>query len=210
VLDRPLGHDFTKIVKLNGEANLPTWYSSIKLFMLAFLLLALARGFIRSGGHRAWIMLILALVFFGLSLDEVASFHERLGSALDVLLPGGQRVNTIFYKTGIWMFILAVPLLVGLLWMVLAMRGVWENGRATVIFIVGLVVFLGSAGGLEILDNFTSGVSATLQVMAEEVGEMLGVTIMLGAAYELLSRTTSPFSRIKEICGQPSHQLNGT
>jgi hypothetical protein len=84
------------------------------------------------------------------------------------------------------MFILAVPLFVGLLWMVFAVRGAWENARATVIFIVGLTVFLGSAGGLEILYNFTSGVFAALQITAEEVGEMLGVTIMLWAAYELM------------------------
>ena len=186
VLDSPLGAEFSNCVNLNFEMNLPAWYSSIQLFALGAFLFALARVFIGRHAPRAWIMMILALAFFGLSLDEFASFHERLGIASDALLPGGHRSNTVFHRTGIWFF-LAVPVFVGLLWMTLAMRKLWSNGCATVTFLVGLTVFLGSAAGTEILSNFTTGFALTLQITAEEVGEMLGVTIMLWAAYELMT-----------------------
>jgi len=71
-----LGHPFrflTHMIDLDGEANLPAWHSSIKLFLLALLLAFFGyREFKRSSDRASWRFLLMSAVFAALSLDEVA------------------------------------------------------------------------------------------------------------------------------------------
>jgi hypothetical protein len=60
---------WTGLFDLDGEANVPTWFSSILLLRCA---MASARRGLRP----------LAVVFVVLSLDEVAMMHERAAAAL--------------------------------------------------------------------------------------------------------------------------------
>ena len=46
-----------------------------------------------------------------MSLDEVAQMHERLGLRSDRLLPSGTRAGGLFPYTGIWMFVIGIPVL---------------------------------------------------------------------------------------------------
>lgn len=186
LLDAPLGGELSRWFDLDAERNLTTWYSSIKLAALGLILFMLATVFLGDRLPRAWLMMVLALAFLGLSFDEFAGVHERIGEASDRFLPGGDRANTIFSATGIW-FLIGIPVLAGLLWITLAMSRLWGNPRATRLFVIGLLIFIGSAAGLEILTNFTAGFAKTLQITAEECGEMLGVTVMLWAVYDLMT-----------------------
>lgn len=72
---------------MDAEANLPTWYSSIKFAMCGTLLGLLAV----TGRVRQPTPLLLALLFMTFSLDEVVSIHERIGKVFaDHLLPSLQ------------------------------------------------------------------------------------------------------------------------
>lgn len=177
----PLHHFFD----LNREGNLPTWYSSIKLSLVGFCFLILAKIVVGKDRRAEWMLFIMALSFFALSLDEVAQIHEHLGDASDALLPGGTREQTIFSETGIWMFLLGIPFLAFMLFAAMTLRHYLGYPQTIRKFVIGLVVFTGSAVG-DVLSNFTYGGLGFFQVLTEELGEMLGVSIILWASLDLL------------------------
>ena len=130
----------------------------------------------------------MPLLFLGLSLDEIASIHEQLGSMSDQLLPAGDRAAMIFPRTGIWMFLIGLPF-IALLWaLIVAVRPylVHERGALAKI-IAGMAVMLSGALVVEIFINlFERGsAGATIQIVVEELLEMLGATIVLWGSYEL-------------------------
>jgi hypothetical protein len=137
-----------------------------------------------------WSLFALPALCLVLSLDEVAQIHEGLGSQSDVLLATGAREGSVVARTGIWMFLLGPPFLivVALLWRAFIP---FLQGRARVVrlYIVGFVVYAGSALGIEILANVVSpgGLASVVQVVCEEMGEMLGVTLLVWATLELLA-----------------------
>ena len=69
------------LFNLGTDASLPTWYASLSLLFSAILLSFIAmdkrRSRDRYANHWTW----LALIFYGLSIDEVAMIHERIGDA---------------------------------------------------------------------------------------------------------------------------------
>lgn len=76
---------------LNGERNAPAFYSGV-LILANACVLALVSLRMRGVGETAWTgWALLALVFLTLSVDEVFSFHEKLGPLVDAVLdsPGG-------------------------------------------------------------------------------------------------------------------------
>jgi nitrate/nitrite transporter NarK len=135
-------------------------------------------------------MLLPVLLCTMLSADEVARVHEWIGRKADhALLPGGSRYTTPLLRSGIWMFLLVPPVAFA----------AWIGARAVFRFyagahasrvraVVGWVGFFGAAGGLELLANLTVGNEhlSVLQVLAEESGEMLAVTVICWSQVELL------------------------
>ena len=176
---------------LDGEANLPTWYSSIKWFCVAalFAIIALSNG--QRTPAKSWPVMGLALLFLALSLDEVAGIHEWLGRQSDALLPNGTRAHTIFETTGIWI-VLAAPF--GLILGGLTIRARHYFTRdlsARAKFIFGMALFLFGALAIEMVSNFIA--YNVYLVFAEELSEMLGSTIVLWGIYELMhARLCSP------------------
>ena len=47
-LNRPLGEFITRLIDLDAETNLPTWYSSVKLFLIGFFFLVVTRIFLEN------------------------------------------------------------------------------------------------------------------------------------------------------------------
>lgn len=175
-----------KLIDLEAESNLPTWFSSMQLLLLAWLLALYARR--SSNGPTTPGLWLPSLVFLVLSIDEVAQFHERFGHALDIVLPGGDRSNTAFDYTGIWGVVVGLPALTALLWM-------WrqpifsDQPIAVRRFVVGSVLLIGGAAGLDFVANFTYGPNTVLhglQIVAEETFELLGATILCWGSLDLL------------------------
>lgn len=188
-----LGEPFafvTRLIDLDGEANLPTWYSSVKLFSIALLLALFASRHFRSSSWRAWMLAGLPLLFLALSADEVAQVHEWLGQRSDALLPDGTRHGTFFRETGIWMFVIGVPFLIALLASLYVLRDYFSAAAgASKLFVRGVLILLFGAIGIETLSNISESDSHVIQVFFEELLEMIGATLMLWGTYDLERKT---------------------
>lgn len=188
ILHHPLGRLFSdKFLDLDGERNLPTWYASQKLFVIGALFLWAAWSCRQQRVPRAWLLGILGAVFLGFSADEAIGLHEQLAFIVDRwLLPGGDRTKTAFSQTGIWMFVLVIPLLAALLWTVTALERLWSDRGVTALLGAGLVLFLGGVFS-DVLINFAaSHHHRSLQIFVEELLEMAGATTILWGALRLL------------------------
>jgi hypothetical protein len=181
----PLIHpELTRFVDLGGEGNLPTWFSGTQLTCVAILLGVFALDRFRRA-ERPWGIVLGALIFLALSLDETAEIHEKIGRLADVFLLEYGKKATVLPDTGIWMFVLA-PVLVAVF------VALWFDARQYLIgfagkryLIAGAFIFLASATGIETLSNFVSGSGLAVSIILEEVGEMLGITVLLLGVYEL-------------------------
>jgi hypothetical protein len=182
-------HKINQLLDLDGEANLPSWYSSMQLFLTACLLAVFTYCRFDKKEKNSWILIAWPLVFVFLSFDETAKIHEWLGGKSDVLLPGGTRAHTLFWSTGIWMFLLGIPFLLFMLGLIYSLK-IYLRGRSQVIFklFAGLLIFIGAAAGIEMAANLFPKESAghVIEIFCEELGEMIGETFFLWASYELL------------------------
>ena len=178
----------SNVFNLNAEANLPTWYSSMKLFLIAVLLSIFGYNKLENTVRGKSALVLAPIIFFILSLDETAGIHEWLGRKMDSVLVSSET-SSVFPETGMWMFWLA-PLLLGVMLYIgrSAREYLDERGNIARKYVLGMVIFVGSAAGIEILWNFVSGsgVTGIIQVTAEEVGEMIGATILVWATWDLL------------------------
>lgn len=180
----PIHPSFTNLFDLDEERNIPTWFSSMQLAGVATLLGVFALDRFQNG-MRPWGIVMASLVFFLLSLDETALIHERLGRLIDRLVLDGGRKETILPNTGMWVFPLA-PLLLGVFWLL------WRNARKYLhgfrgkrYLIGGACLFLAAATGIELLSNFVDESNRSIVVALEEVGEIVGITLVLRGVYDL-------------------------
>lgn len=193
VLDTALGNPswtFTRLVDLCGEANVPTWYSSGQLLVLGLLLGVFAVIRTSQGAVRSWPLFAMPALCLALSLDEVAQIHEWLADKSDVFFATGTRHGSLVPRTGIWMFLIGPPflLVVALLWRAFS-SSVRGRERVARLYRTGFFLYAASALGIEFLANVvTPGeLASTVQLVCEELGEMLGVTVMVWATLELLA-----------------------
>lgn len=195
---------------LDSEASLPAWYSSMQWLCAAVLFGLVPTLLWRQQPAGGWLLAALALVCLAFSIDEIVGIHEWVGRQSDALLPGGDRANTGFTRTGIWPFLVGVPVLI-----VLAALGsaLWRTlGRthtvACVRMIAGFSIMFTGALVVELGKNFIdveqdgSGL-ALLQLAVEEFLELLGGTVVVWSAYEfardhgLALQMVSPPKRVR-------------
>ncbi|MFQ6613949.1 MAG: hypothetical protein ACE5D1_03815 [Fidelibacterota bacterium] len=193
ILNALLGEPYswlTQFIDLNDESNLPTWYSSVQLFLAALLTGSYVWSLPKETAGKAILYWSWPLILLFLSLDEVAMIHETLGDLSDALIPGGSRFTTPFSITGIWMFIIGVPFVLVMLVLGLFIHRFqhWPR-KIQVLFLSGMGIFLGSAIGIETLSNWLRfGAEYYLEVCLEEIGEMTGETLLVWAGLELVRR----------------------
>ena len=168
------------LLKVGEESNLPTWYSSIQLFTIGLVLATIALRDIVPDRLETWPLMLVPLLFFLLSLDEVAMLHERIGNLIQAETGLGAG-----WRTGPWMFFF-LPV-VGLLALAAAFQ-FWPylrgRRRAMTLFGVGMAVLVAAAVGLEFTANFVGEGSLAHKGLgfAEEYGEMVAATLMLWGA----------------------------
>jgi hypothetical protein len=166
-----------RLVDLDAEGNLPTWFSSVQLAALAA---AAAWCFRSEGGGRAgrWVWGVLAAGFLYLSFDEAAVVHERV--LRDLVL------ETLPVASGLR----AVPP-----WqLVFAPAAALAAGAFTALFVTRMAsrpwCLAPALGGLALWGlSFAFEGAATsvfiprgwyrLEVAAEELCEMAGATLLL-------------------------------
>lgn len=179
----------TRLLNLGGEMNIPTWYASMQWFCVALLFGVFAiRNF--DWSNRAWAFLLFASMCLLFSIDEIACIHEWLGQKTDALLPSGNRNDTFFRTTGIWIFVVGVPVLFWCLGLVLTMRKyLFRHRHVCRKLMIGTIIFFGGSIGVEILSNITdrNTLGSIVENIFEEGMEMAGVTVLFWAACDLLS-----------------------
>jgi len=191
------------LVNLDQEANLPTWYSSAKLLMLALMSVLLWDAERKAGnGFRfTWLWLVVAMIFLGLSADETASMHERASRCImkesDVGLDiretvlGGDRNKDSFA----WVLLLS-PLIVAvaLFFLVFFVKRLRLCRTAVLASVIGLGMFLLAIAMESTIYFFPSINDWTASnvrlyngfIAIEESGELFGSTLILLAFFSYM------------------------
>lgn len=175
------------ILRLNGESNLPSWYSTIQLFCVFVLCTIISLNKAKARGVSLP-LLIPPAAFLLISMDETMQIHELLGDLTDALLPHGSRAGSLFHHTGIWMFVIGAPVIVllGMSAPSLARDYFGGKPRSFRKFIFGMAVMLMGALGFEAVSNFAEfSIWPTVGNTLEEGMEMLGIGVVLWAMYDV-------------------------
>ncbi|OOB91427.1 hypothetical protein B0T42_06100 [Rathayibacter sp. VKM Ac-2630] len=147
-------------LNVNYERNLPAWYSSILLVVVALVAWDLAR--VERVLHRSpwWAWACVAVTFACLSMDELLQMHEQSSTLAVLLLPL------------IVLFALAtLPLLRAL-------------PRRIAFQLIGAgAVFVGGSLGMELIGNLLAETSQLL-IHLEEAAELIGTALVLAAIAE--------------------------
>lgn len=194
VIDYWSGSPFGRLrhlIDLDAENTLPTWYSSMQWFCAAFLFALLTIHAYRSRLRGLTAVVALALARCAFSIDEIAGIHELLGHKSDALLSGGNRAATGLWSTGLWPFLLGIPVLVMLAAIVIRMRDIFvpRSPHALQLLVAGLVIMFTGALGVELAANLVGSGNGGLvlsQLVLEEFMEMLGVSFIVWSAFEVL------------------------
>lgn len=178
-----------RLFNLNSEMSYPAWCSSLGLAASAALLAVcgvVARNEDQRRFRRHW--MALALIFAGLSADEIVGLHESLSSALQV------HFNLTGFLTHAWV----LPAFVGLFFFGLAylrfLVALAPNTRNGMI-LAGLV-YVGGAAGVEmvngkIADLYSRGAFIyALGTHVEEFMELCGIALLISVLLAHLARTS--------------------
>ena len=174
----PLLDRSTAFLDLGAEHNLPTWWSSVKLFTIGALF-ALLVPRLRRWPEVLVVVGFAALVFVMLSLDEFAGIHEFIGR---------RTRSEALPVSGLW------PFLFGGLGLasagVIAVGGMplWRRDRTAALCVAGgLALYAVGAAGLDLLVNVIAPESPAMHAatFAEEMLEMFAASAILFGAWRL-------------------------
>ena len=181
---RLLGSPFTiffETFNLDGEANVPAWFSSIQLFVIGIVFWLQSPRVPKSGVLAPAFLLLLGAGFIFLSLDEAAEIHETISQIIRVI----DWVPRFKHDFGSWILLyLLIPLIIFLITF-RQFKAMWDvYRRQTFIMATGVGVFLLSAVGLEIISYqfLRDGTHVLLyvgEVAVEEFLEMFGASLIL-------------------------------
>jgi len=193
-LDYLVGSPFSAVrnwLSLDSEFSLPAWYSSMQWFCAAMLFGLIPAYLWKRRLPGMWALAALALLCLVFSIDEILGIHEWLGRQSDALLPHGHRDHTLFSRTGIWPIVIGLPVVAILAALLLSLKRVYTRSgkHACRRLVAGVIVMFSGALLVELANNFmetavAGGGLALLQVVVEEFLEMVGVTVIIWAAYD--------------------------
>lgn len=172
------------------ERNIPTLYSSIALFFCSVLLTSIASLYKRiDKTYMYW--LGLAVIFLFLSIDEIASIHEKLTN------PTRELLHTD--ETGMFRFAWIIPYSIVLVIFLLSYLKFLYNlpRKIGYLFVLSGGIFVIGALGLESLGGLpifrSNKLIYSLLLTSEEFLEMLGIVVFI---YTLLYFITIEFGDI--------------
>jgi hypothetical protein len=195
-------------VHLDRERNLPTWFASTQLALLAGLFACL--GFLAAGRRRTpaqlpWLICATGALF--LSLDEATGLHEATGGIIGEAIGDGEAsafTSAVRRFPSYYWALVYVPL--GLPVLALAARFFWRElaeVRWRVIAALGSYVF-----GALILDHIEGRYGtpdyAWIQLgalvfdvfLAEELFELIGVALLVTALFDEVVRRAASRSSL--------------
>ncbi len=172
-----------EIIDLDGELTFPSWFSSIQLFCVGFLLLIRHYKIPQPKRFSQLFLSLVAIGFIFLSLDEAVSFHEKLSFQFISIewLPRFKNNN------GLWIPVYLLLVVSFMLVFRNSIMDLWQYYRKQLtIFAAGLIAFLLGGVVLEIIGYEYLHVDELktwylLEVAIEEGLEMFGASLMLYA-----------------------------
>jgi hypothetical protein len=174
---------------LDGEGNIPAWFSSAQLILIAVVLWTRALRQPREGKpSKAFFFLAGGAAVYA-SMDETAQIHETVTAWL-----GRRYVDWLphFTLTHFWIVMVAVAVAMTLIQIFANdLLIIWrEHRRLALTAMLGICIGLGGAMGVETIGyKLLHGVKTTLwykgEVTIEEFMEMLGASLILFAALKL-------------------------
>lgn len=179
-----------EIFDLDKELTLGAWFSIVQLFIVGVFGAALCLRELEPRRFRFWLLVLLPLLFFFFSAEEIICIHEKLGAIIDPPTPDGREAGA-FRLSGSWVVVIAAPFAVACLLWTFTIRDYFRPLPGGYLrFLLGVALFFFGAGALEALSNVfenRESLGYGFEVLAEELCEMIGVTIILWALYDLLA-----------------------
>jgi len=175
------------LFNLDKEANLPSWYAGMQLFLIAIGYLVLGSRLVpdrRKAAALRPLWLMLGVGFTLLSADEVGAVHERMGHTLWHL----KFFN--FRYLDQWMVLYSLIAIVLILVFSKQLLMAWREWRLEVLlFVLGFGVLASGAFVAEIaqISRRWVGTRHLLEIGVEEWLELFGATILALPAYRILS-----------------------
>lgn len=180
----PLGPSHVHLLDPNGEANLPTWYSSSKLLLAGAMLAD------RAWSRRSPLLAACAVLALGMSADETANLHELAGFLLSQDLPSHWQVFG-GPSAHMWPYVFGIPVVI------LVAFGMWGVRRQDRVLsradfmrlAVALVVFFCGALVMELVQQWwphnqipTGWGGVSVLMLLEESLENVGASLLLWGA----------------------------
>jgi hypothetical protein len=196
--NRPL-RVYIKLIDIDSESNISTWFQSGLLLINALALLSIAQRTRRERDRWSRHWALLALAFAYLSLDEFAVLHEKT-------IPIMRRAFNLSGALALGWVLLAVPAVIifGLLFVRFLMA---LPTPVRIGFIVAGGLYVGGAAGFELVeaavfsrmgnDNLLYVLAAHAQELLEMLGSVLLLATVLGYARQ----------RAEEHVDQPARQV---
>jgi hypothetical protein len=171
------------LFNLNGEQNLPTWFSSIQLFLIALTLFSIKAPAARYPRDKRLQVRLVAAGFVFLSMDEFIALHERITARA-----GSMDWVPTFNTHGAWILPYVIIGLLLAWYCRMALVWAWQlEAKAVLLALGGAVLFAIGAVGLELLGYFIDQASTIyeIEIILEEWLEMIGASLILYAALSL-------------------------
>lgn len=190
---------------LNGEGNLPAFFSAMQLLACALVLGILAASSWRQRSRWRFHWALLAAGFLWMTIDEAAQLHELLalpGRQLAALLGWGPTTHAVWIPIAL---AIVVPVGLAFIPFLLALPR-----RIAVLFCASGTMFVAGALGLEtvqaaIWDGDFGNTTYFAIVVVEEALEMLAIALFLFATLLFLSDTVnSKQMAVRISVGAPS------
>lgn len=188
--DHDYMHGLAPLLNFDNESNIPTLYSSFALIIASILLCAIGLAH-KSANEPSVAWLFLAIIFLFLSIDEMASIHERL------IEPLRESLNT----TGLLYFAWVIPYgCILLVFVTLYLKFLWQLPKSiSLLFIISGTMYVAGAIGFELLGGRhfelygRANIGYAAYYTCEELLEMIGIALFI---YTLLTYISSEFKPV--------------
>lgn len=175
-----------RLAWVDGEGNIPAWYSASLLIFCSLLLAAITAAEKSHGGRYIAHWLFLSLIFVFLSLDESAQLHELSIAPL----------RELFGATGFLHYTWIVPAGICVALLVIAYLGFLAKlpARTRRLFLMAGAVYVGGAMGVEAVSGKHASVHGRhnltyhLIITVEELLEMAGAVLFIYALLDYVGR----------------------
>ena len=170
--------NLTRLIDLDGEGNLPTWFSNFLWICVAGATLHLAVALERQGRIQSQFWKFAGVVFLCLSMDEIAQLHEKLGQAIN------NKLVPVHFHWSPWVVLLGpFLLLAAAVFLNMIYRQLRNDSKVCKKVFGGLILFIFAAYFLDLsVFFFNRNLHPNLyfgEVALEEYLEMLGAILVL-------------------------------